>query len=312
MNRHAFFRLVTRRMRTGCYLAFFIFGGAVFSGPIYGQVSHACGYGVTLALNVPVAAQGTIVRVSVRSEAPLADLKADWDGHDLPFWTDETHKNIRHAFIGLDVEKPAGQYALNLHGHTETGARVNCSASISVKDGHFIVERLQVAEKFVDLNPADTQRAIEETKRMRDIYATITPERLWDGPFRLPLAGVRRGGNFGTRRVLNGEPRSPHTGVDFPAPKGTPVHAAQAGRVVLAEPLFFSGNTIIIDHGLGVYTMYGHLSVMSVHAGDTVKAWQLLGQVGATGRVTGPHLHWGLVIDDARVAATQIVGLGGN
>jgi murein DD-endopeptidase MepM/ murein hydrolase activator NlpD len=94
--------------------------------------------------------------------------------------------------------------------------------------------------------------------------------------------------------------------VDFPAPAGTPIHAAQDGRVLLAEPLYFSGNTVIIDHGLGVYTLYGHLSAFGVKAGDAVVAGSVIGKVGATGRVTGPHLHWGLTVNRAKVNALDI------
>lgn len=99
--------------------------------------------------------------------------------------------------------------------------------------------------------------------------------------------------NFGRRRILNGQPRSPHTGLDLPAAQGTLVHAAQRGRVVLAENLFFTGNTVILDHGLGLYTLYGHLKSMSVAVGGVVEVGTILGRVGATGRATGPHLHWG-------------------
>jgi murein DD-endopeptidase MepM/ murein hydrolase activator NlpD len=132
---------------------------------------------------------------------------------------------------------------------------------------------------------------------------------MWQGPFRVPLDGVKRGSNFGRRRILNGQPRSPHNGADFPAAAGTPVHAAQRGRVVLAEALFFSGNTVVIDHGLGMYTLYGHLKAIFVQTGEMVGAGGELGQVGATGRVTGPHLHWGLTVNQARVNPLEVVKL---
>jgi murein DD-endopeptidase MepM/ murein hydrolase activator NlpD len=142
---------------------------------------------------------------------------------------------------------------------------------------------------------------------LREIYDRVTPERLWDGPFRVPLVGEYKGSNFGKRRVLNGHPGSPHGGVDFPAPTGTPVHAAQKGRVVLAEELYFAGNTVIVDHGLGIYTFYCHFSEIDAKVGDEVVAGTILGKVGATGRVTGPHLHWGLEVEHARVNALELV-----
>ena len=154
--------------------------------------------------------------------------------------------------------------------------------------------------------PEQEKRAEEDQKKMRAIYDTVTPERLWDGKFRLPLKDVTTGGNFGRRRILNGESRSPHAGVDFPAATGTAVFASQSGKVVLAENLYYSGNTVVIDHGYGIYTLYAHLSKIGVQPDEMVKAGDEIGKVGATGRVTGPHLHWGLTIDHARVNAMGI------
>jgi murein DD-endopeptidase MepM/ murein hydrolase activator NlpD len=139
----------------------------------------------------------------------------------------------------------------------------------------------------------------------------VTPERMWNGKFRVPLDGVHAGTNFGRRRVLNGHPGTPHTGVDFPSPTGTPVHASQRGRVVLAEELFFAGNTVVVDHGLGIYTFYCHFSEIDVKVGNVVNKGDVLGKVGATGRVTGPHLHWGLNVERARVNALDVVRLLG-
>ena len=209
----------------------------------------------------------------------------------------------------MDLEHPAGKYALKLTAKPENGEEVSCSAAVTVRAGHFAVERLQVEPKFVQPSPEDLARAEKERLRLREIFATVTPTKLWEGSFRLPLDGARPASNFGRRRVLNGQPGSPHGGADFPAPTGTPVHAAQGGRIVVADALYFSGNTVVIDHGLGVYTFYGHLSSVKVKEGDVVKRGDLIGEVGATGRVTGPHLHWGLTVEGARVNPVQILSL---
>jgi murein DD-endopeptidase MepM/ murein hydrolase activator NlpD len=171
---------------------------------------------------------------------------------------------------------------------------------------------LQVGKQFVEPSPEQIKRADEERQKLRDIFDRVTSERLWDGKFRIPLDGVTTGSNFGRRRILNGNPGSPHGGVDLPGAAGTPVHAAQRGRVVLAEELFFAGNTVVVDHGLGIYTFYGHLSEIDAKVGDALEASAVLGKVGATGRVTGPHLHWGLTVERARVNPLQIVTLLGN
>jgi murein DD-endopeptidase MepM/ murein hydrolase activator NlpD len=214
---------------------------------------------------------------------------------------------IWHALIPVDLEESPGDLALSVEIQQAPADPVTCQLTIHVNPGKFATENLKVAPQFVEPNPEQLARAKNEAQRLREIYATATPNKLWQGKFRVPLAGITSGANFGRRRVLNGQPSSPHTGVDFPAPTGTPVRAAQAGRVVLAEPLYFAGNTVVIDHGLGIYTLYGHLSEISVKAGDQLPARALLGKVGATGRVTGPHLHWGLTIAGARVNALQIV-----
>jgi murein DD-endopeptidase MepM/ murein hydrolase activator NlpD len=112
---------------------------------------------------------------------------------------------------------------------------------------------------------------------------------------------------FGTRSIFNGKARSPHAGADFLSPAGTPIHAPNAGTVVIAHGLYYSGNTIVIDHGLGLFSMLAHLSVIDVHEGDHVTVGQVLGKVGATGRVTGPHLHWAVRSGDARVDPLSVL-----
>jgi murein DD-endopeptidase MepM/ murein hydrolase activator NlpD len=285
------------------------------------DAAHAedCGNGVELRLSIPEAAQGTLLLAHIRSARPLGEVAGRWNERDVPFWQErekgheEMSLEVRTALLGVDLEKAAGKYGFTATAQLESGERVNCKAMIEVKEGHFATEKLTVKKQFVEPNPEQEARAEAETKRLREIYDRVTPERLWDGPFRVPLDGEFKGSNFGKRRILNGHPGSPHGGVDFPAPTGTPVHAAQRGRVVLAEELFFSGNTVLVDHGLGVYTFYCHFSEIDAKVGDEVAVGTVLGKVGATGRVTGPHLHWGLTVQRARVNALEIVKvLGGS
>jgi murein DD-endopeptidase MepM/ murein hydrolase activator NlpD len=272
--------------------------------------SRDCGNGVELRLSSSATTQGSLLQAEVRSASLLTNLEGDWAGHIVPFWFDDRDGSVRRALLGVDVERPSGQYELTLMGQLENGQEVGCVARVKVRAGQFAIEKLQVGRKFVELSPEDAQRVEQEHGRLQELFARRTPDRLWEGSFRLPLDGVRSGGNFGRRRVLNGQTRSPHTGIDFPAASGTPVHAAQRGRVVLAEDLFFTGNTVVLDHGLGLYTLYAHLESVFVQVGDLVKVGATLGQVGATGRATGPHLHWGLTVNEARVNPLQIVRLG--
>lgn len=280
----------------------------IFSAP-EARGAQDCGNGVELRLSAPGSAQGSLLLAGVHSAAPLSQVHAEWDSREVIFWQEGHARELWRALVGIDLEKAAGEYPLKISAQTSDGQTVTCTAIVAVREGHFATENLRVEKQFVEPDPEQVARAKEESERLHEIFDRVTPERLWRGRFRIPLDGAATGGNFGWRRVLNGEPHSPHTGVDFPAPTGTPVHAAQRGRVVLAEPLFFSGNTVIVDHGLGIYTFYGHLSAFSVKPGDLVESGALLGKVGATGRVTGPHLHWGLTVNKARVNGLQIVKL---
>jgi len=212
----------------------------------------------------------------------------------------------------VDLEKAPGGYELKVKGQTASGDKISCSAQVAVRKGRFATEKLQVEKQFVEPSPEQIKRADEERQKLRDIFDRVTLERLWDGKFRIPLDGVTTGTNFGRRRILNGNPGSPHGGVDLPGATGTPVHAAQRGNVVLAEELFFAGNAVVVDHGLGIYTFYGHLSEVDVKVGDAVETGAVLGKVGATGRVTGPHLHWGLTVERARVNPLLLVTLLGG
>jgi murein DD-endopeptidase MepM/ murein hydrolase activator NlpD len=285
------------------------------------QQKQACGAEAELQLSAAEARQGSLLLVHLKSARAIAELEGEWDGREVAFWEGATAAGTgtqagaadwgqdRRALIGVDLEKAAGTYSFKVSGRFADGTALGCTAAVVVAPGRFATEKLQVGKQFVEPSPEQLQRAKEETARLRAIFASVTPEKLWNGSFGMPLEGVRTGGNFGRRRVLNGQPGSPHSGVDFPAAAGTPVHAAQSGRVVLAEELFFSGNTVVLDHGLGIYTLYGHLSLTGVKAGDDVAAGAVLGKVGATGRATGPHLHWGLTVERARVNALEIVRL---
>jgi murein DD-endopeptidase MepM/ murein hydrolase activator NlpD len=167
---------------------------------------------------------------------------------------------------------------------------------------------LKVAEQFVQLSKTNLARATKEAAETDAIFKTTTPQALWDRAFASPIPG-RAGTNFGHRRVFNGEPRAPHGGADLRATTGTPIRATNRGRVVLAKNLFFTGNTVILDHGLGIYSLYAHLSRIDVARGAMVTGGQRIGLAGATGRVTGPHLHWAIRAQGARVDPFTLVGM---
>lgn len=257
---------------------------------------------VTLSAAEPV--QGGVVLVEVSAAAAEDALTASWAGRDVRFWREQPEQPLR-ALVGIDLDHPTGPTALVL---MRRGAPP-CRVTVAVRAGSFPVEQLKVSRRFVELSPRDLARVRKEARRLRALYRRATPERLWRGAFAPPLLATPPSDNFGRKRILNDEPRSPHSGVDFAADPGTPVLAAQRGRVVLSAPLFFSGRTVILDHGLGLFSSYAHLRELGVKEGELVERGAWLGGVGATGRVTGPHLHWAMRLNEARVNPLDVLTL---
>jgi murein DD-endopeptidase MepM/ murein hydrolase activator NlpD len=245
-----------------------------------------------------VASQGDAVPIQVPHEPGLEQVVVDWEGVTVSL----TRQSDRWlGLLGIDLDAEPGERELPLKLTFADGRSVDQSVELSVQAREFPTTELQVAPRFVDLNPNDQARAALEAEEIAEIYRRVTHERLWDGAFAIPVAGVQDGRNFGHRRVFNGQARAPHSGADLRAGSGTPITAANSGRVVLAKDLFFSGNAVFLDHGMGVYSVYLHLSEIHVEPGQMLAAGQVLGLAGATGRVTGPHLHWGVRIQNARV-----------
>jgi murein DD-endopeptidase MepM/ murein hydrolase activator NlpD len=180
---------------------------------------------------------------------------------------------------------------------------------VTVRPKTFVTQHLALPPHQVDLDAATLARVEREQAEFRGALADSVGERLWRGAFRMPVEGGVATGGFGLRRVINGQPRSPHAGYDWAAPTGTPVAAANAGRVALVAEHFFAGRLVVLDHGLGLFTYYFHLDGTTVSTGERVAKGQPIGAVGATGRVTGPHLHLGVSIAQARVDPESLLGL---
>jgi murein DD-endopeptidase MepM/ murein hydrolase activator NlpD len=175
----------------------------------------------------------------------------------------------------------------------------------------FPTRRLRVSPDFVNPSAPQQAKIREDSAFLRTVYAAPEPTRLWSSSFVRPVPGEANG-RFGSRSVFNGEPRSPHGGADLLSPAGTPVKSPNAGRIVCARDLFFTGNTVIVDHGMGVFSLLAHLLRIDVEEGDTVAVGQIVGMVGATGRVTGPHLHWATSVSGARVDPLSFLALLGE
>jgi len=261
----------------------------------------------TLAIQSRAVQRGELLLVIVEGEAAKKPPTADFQGKPLEFFQ-AASTGTWLAFIGLDLDAPTGPSPLKAVLHDPSGRTVRRTETLDVGPGKFPVQELKVEQKFVTPAKSDAERAESESVKVHELYAHGEEKRLFEGRFDPPIPGAATA-RFGERRVFNGQPRSPHSGMDLKAKKGVPVRSPAAGKVVLAGPLYFSGNTIILDHGLGITTLYAHLSKMLVKRGDMVKKGQLIGKVGATGRVTGPHLHWALKFHEARVDPYSLVAL---
>jgi len=168
-----------------------------------------------------------------------------------------------------------------------------------------------VNEAFVTPPASEQERIAREAALLAGVWRAPAAERLWTGAFVRPVPQEANSA-FGTRSIFNGKPRNAHGGADFLSPAGTPIEAPNGGRIAVARLLYFSGNTVVIDHGLGLFSMLAHLSTIDVHEGDRVTTGQQVGRVGATGRVTGPHLHWAVRAGDARVDPLSLLSVLGK
>jgi len=219
--------------------------------------------------------------------------RAKWQGFPVLVTVDAGHYK---AVVGIALAMQPGAYQLELTA--ASGAARQVPVTIVAK--RYREQHLNVAPGQVDLSPQDLARVESEQQRQYQSLHSFSDAMPATLRLRQPVAG-KPSDSFGSRRFFNGQPRNPHSGMDIPAPLGAPVTAPADGVVLDTGDFFFNGNTIFIDHGHGFVTMYCHLSAYAVQKGDAVKAGQLIGKVGATGRVTGPHLHFGVLLNGASV-----------
>jgi murein DD-endopeptidase MepM/ murein hydrolase activator NlpD len=234
---------------------------------------------------------GSPVFFKVELDQPASALRGTWLKHEIVF-TRAQEDNRWYALAGIDVEQAPGNYILELTASATDGRPLQTKQEVAVLPAHYKTTTLHVEEKYVQPDAATLQH-IAADKAVKDAaYAHLASEPLWNGSFRSPVPFTATD-SFGTRRMFNGELASIHRGTDFHAPSGTPVLAANDGQVIIACPMFYEGNLVVIDHGQQFMTQYMHLSKIDVKVGDRVSKGQRLGLSGATGRVTGPHLHLG-------------------
>lgn len=253
--------------------------------------------------------QGEIIVVKVPTEEESAKLEGTFRGRTVHFFpdprTDEPKGYV--GLIGIDMQDAPGTYELAVRVTSGDDSR-SLSYHVKVLKEKFRVERLTLPKNKVDLDPKGLARWKAEQSQVKQALSSDSPERLWQADFVEPVNGTRTG-KFGSVRIMNGKARNPHNGEDIGAPKGTDVLATNNGVVRLTVNHIFSGKGVFLDHGLGFYSMYFHLSDVLVEEGDVVRAGQIVGKVGATGRATGPHLHWGVKLNGARVNPYAVLDL---
>jgi murein DD-endopeptidase MepM/ murein hydrolase activator NlpD len=254
-----------------------------------------------LALAVPAAAMAALPRGSaVPGGVAVVDVGAAGAPEPQVFLGERRVLTVvdgerRKALVGIALAVEPGPQKLEVREATGTRA-----VAFTVLPKKYREQKLTVPQRQVDLSPEDAARVEKESTRLRAVYDSFSAVAPPTFALQPPVQGVRQN-TFGSRRVFNGQSRNPHSGMDIAAGTGTPIRAPADGRVVDVGSYFFNGNNVLIDHGRGFITMYCHLSAFDVKAGDTVKTGQIIGKVGATGRVTGPHLHFGVLLNGASV-----------
>lgn len=269
--------------------------------------------GIVLTMSrIPAAVRaGDVALVSVESSSALTSLEGQAFGRAVSFWPAGSQRTW-HGLVGVDMDAKAGAYDVEVRGAGDGGAAAGRLA-LTVAGRRFETRRIQVEERFANPPAEEGDRIRQEAERLAGVLSRSNASRFWQGAFAPPVPGATTSG-FGRLTVMNSVPRGRHRGVDFRAAEGTPVLAPNAGVIVLAADLYFTGNTVVVDHGAGLLSLFAHFSSVAVAEGAHVSIGDRLGLAGATGRVTGPHVHWAVRLGGATVDPLSLVstssGLG--
>lgn len=259
---------------------------------------------VALTYRAGLVQPGDVLHLAVVAPAGASTVTGTWHARELPFVRDAD--GVWRALLGIDVEAKSGSAPLTLGVVGPGSTRLVSTHAVTVSPKSVRTRRIRVNPKFVIPPTSALPRIKEETALLNALFRRSSPERFWTLDAVRPVAGVAVSG-FGVRSILNGLPRGSHNGLDLAAVTGTPVYAPTPGVVAFAREFYYSGNTVIVDHGQGLLSTMAHLSVIDVKEGERVAKGTLLGKVGATGRVTGPHLHWAVRLHGDRVDPLKLL-----
>lgn len=252
--------------------------------------------------------QGSPIFLTVELERPATRVTGNFINKPITFFRDTKSSKTWHALAGIDLEAQPGPYGLDITAKLAGGRLAHHTEQVTVAPGDFKTGDITVAENMVNPSDVEQKQIAEDEVLKKRAYGQSAEHPLWSGDFIKPVKAASTP-TFGESRILNEEKTSLHTGTDFPVPENTPVVAANSGTVVLVHDLFYEGNTVIIDHGLGLFTVYLHMSRIDVHEGDKLEKGARLGLSGASGRVTGPHVHFGVRWNGIWVDPVQLLSL---
>jgi murein DD-endopeptidase MepM/ murein hydrolase activator NlpD len=286
---------MTRLRRARSLRARFV--GSLVIGMVLGSPGLTFGAGWTVKVQPVRLVNGAPVLFQVKTPARLQSLRGTWLGHEISFSL-VAGSSTWVGFGGVSLETSPGVYSLELSGETSAGKsaaeatarQISFTRKLVIRRANYPKTQITVDRKFTEPSPDQTKQIDVDKKIKQDFLNRVTPEREWAGRFAAPAVAPISDG-FGTQRVFNGKTQSSHLGLDFRVPSGTPVAAMNAGTVLLARPLYFEGNCVVLDHGQGLLTIYMHLSEFKVKEGEQVARGQQVALSGGTGRATGPHLH---------------------
>jgi len=251
-----------------------------------------------VALSLKRIGPGDIVLITVKNV--VGPVEGTFNNRKLYF--NSAHRSYK-ALLGVDLLLEPGTYPLEIKSRNK-----KIQKDITIVKKKYPVQRLTLPEGMVVLSPENEARVAQDQKKTSAIWP-IDSQRIWSGSFVDPLPGKKIGTPFGVRRIINNIPKNSHSGMDVTAEAGDPVKAPNDGVVVLVDDQFYSGNSIVLDHGQGIYTMFFHLSKINVRYGQAVMKGDVIGLVGSTGRSTGAHLHWGVRMQGARVDPLALIKL---
>ncbi len=252
---------------------------------------------------------GSPILFQITPSLPLKSLSASWFGHDV-YFASIANSPSWYGIAGVSVETKPGSYSLELRGTTAQGKPVTFETKLVVAEAKYPSVKVTVPTKFTQPSAEELKEIAADKTIKQDTFSTFNPDRIWSGDFAPPVE-ARVSDVFGTARTFNGHVQGVHQGLDYAVPQGTPVLAINSGKVLLAQPLYFEGNCVVLDHGQGLLTIYMHLSKLEVKSGQPVERGNRLGLSGGTGRATGPHLHvaarWqGIYVDPAKLLAIRM------